>query len=212
MPAVVIAPNVLLDSRLALFHTEQSWMAIADLHFGYEVSQRARGWLIPFWGMEAIADRLRELVADYQPQTLLLVGDIVHCSLAERAAVRFVDELRLLGPEIVLLRGNHDRHLQRFELADEHRIEGYRFHHGHCRLGPLTDVVDVIGHFHPCWKFNDAAGLRLRVPALVETGRTLILPAFSPWAAGTAVHLEEPHRMWVCSKNRVFPIPVNRSP
>jgi uncharacterized protein len=206
MPAAVIAPDVLLDSRLALFHTKQRWMAVADLHFGYEVSQRARGWLVPFWGMDTIAGRLRELVADHQPQTLVVVGDIVHCSLAERAAVHFLDELRQLGPRVVLVRGNHDRQLRNVELVDEHRMHGYRFHHGHGDLPPLADAVDVIGHFHPCWKFNDATGTRLRTPALIETRRTLILPAFSPWAAGTPVHLEESHRIWVCSKNRVFRI------
>ena len=208
--AAIIAPQVWLDSRLALVHAEQRWMAVADLHFGYEVSQRARGWLVPFWGMEMIAGRLRELIADYQPQKLLLVGDIVHCSLAEPAAVGFVSELGQLGPEIVLIRGNHDRHLQTVRLADEHRIGGYRFYHGHLPLPPLAGVVDVIGHFHPCWKFSNGTGTRLRAPALVETGGKLILPAFSPWAAGATVHLEEPHRMWICSKNRVFPIPVNR--
>lgn len=183
-------------------------MAVADLHFGYEVSQRARGWLVPFWGMDMIAGRLRELVADHQPQTLVVVGDIVHCSLAESAAIRFIDELRQLGPKVVLVRGNHDRQLRNIELVDEHRMPGYRFHHGHCDLAPPDDAVDVIGHFHPCWKFSDGAGTRLRAPALIETCRTLILPAFSPWAAGSPLHLEESHRIWVCSKKRVFPIPV----
>ena len=211
MPAAVIAPDVLLDSRLALFHTKQRWMAVADLHFGYEVSQRARGWLIPFWGMDMIAGRLRELVADHRPQTLVLVGDIVHCSLAEHAAARFVDELRQLGPRIVLIRGNHDRQLRDVELVDEHRIDCYRFHHGHCDLASAAGAVNVIGHFHPCWKFSDAAGTRLRAPALIETHRTLILPAFSPWAAGTPVRLEEPHRIWVCGKNRVFRIPETKA-
>jgi putative SbcD/Mre11-related phosphoesterase len=206
MPVAVIAPDVLLDSRLALFHTGQRWLAVADLHFGYEVSQRARGWLVPFWGMDMIAGRLRELVTDHQPQTLVVVGDIVHCSLAEPAAVRFVDELRQLGPKVVLVRGNHDRQLRNVELVDEHRTPGYRFHHGHRDLAASEETVDVIGHFHPCWKFSDGAGTRLRAPALIEARRTLILPAFSPWAAGTPVHLEEAHWIWVCSKKRVFRI------
>ncbi len=48
---VAIAPNVLLDGRLALFHEVERWLAVADLHFGYELSQRAAGRLMPLWGM-----------------------------------------------------------------------------------------------------------------------------------------------------------------
>ena len=61
-----VADHVLLDGRLALFHEREKWLAMADLHFGYELSQRAAGWLIPFWGMDSITDRLLELLADYR--------------------------------------------------------------------------------------------------------------------------------------------------
>ena len=75
MPSVAssqafVANRVLLDGRLALFHEREKWLAIADLHFGYELSQRAAGKLIPFWGMDSIEDRLLELLADYQPERL----------------------------------------------------------------------------------------------------------------------------------------------
>jgi len=38
-----VAENVLLDSRLALFHEEEKWLAVTDLHFGFELSQRMAG-------------------------------------------------------------------------------------------------------------------------------------------------------------------------
>jgi metallophosphoesterase superfamily enzyme len=59
-----VADHVLLDGRLALFHQEQLWLAVADLHFGYEISQRAAGRLMPMWGMESIEDRLMALLAE----------------------------------------------------------------------------------------------------------------------------------------------------
>src|SRR5689334_25145130 len=64
---VYIAENVLLDSRLALFHEEEKWLAVADLHFGFELSQRMAGNLVPLWGMQSIEARLCELLRDYQP-------------------------------------------------------------------------------------------------------------------------------------------------
>src|SRR5438045_9128868 len=37
----LVADEILLDGRLALFHQRERWLAVADLHFGYELSQRA---------------------------------------------------------------------------------------------------------------------------------------------------------------------------
>ena len=72
-----VAKDVILDGRLALFHEEQRWLAVADLHFGYELSQRAAGHLFPLWGMQAIAERLDSLVSQYHPRRLILLGDLV---------------------------------------------------------------------------------------------------------------------------------------
>lgn len=210
MPAVTIAPGLLLDSRLALVHPEQRWLAVADLHYGYEVSQRAQGYLVPFWGMEDVAERLRQLVKDHQPEVVIVTGDLVHSHVAAAEASNLVDQLRGLARRLVLIRGNHDRNLSSFDMQEQYRISGYRFHHGHVALAAETGCVDVIGHYHPCWKYNDGAGTRLRLPALIQTSRSLVLPAFSPWAAGTPLAMTEPHRVWVCSRNRVFPLPDAR--
>ena len=49
-----VADAVVLDGRLALSHQKQEWLAVADLHFGFELSQRAAGNLFPLWGMQTI--------------------------------------------------------------------------------------------------------------------------------------------------------------
>src|SRR5690348_3926550 len=36
------------------FHEEEKWLAVADLHFGFELSQRMAGNLVPLWGMQSI--------------------------------------------------------------------------------------------------------------------------------------------------------------
>src|SRR6185295_10089776 len=69
MPALpchqaLIGRNVVLDGRLALFHRRQRWLAVADLHFGYELSQRVAGRLWPMWGMTTVEGRLHQLIAD----------------------------------------------------------------------------------------------------------------------------------------------------
>src|SRR6266705_3918804 len=73
-----VAKHILLDGRLALFHARHRWLAVADLHFGYELSQRAAGNLFPLWGMQSIEERLLDLLGDYAPEHLILLGDLVH--------------------------------------------------------------------------------------------------------------------------------------
>src|SRR6187401_2559786 len=101
-----VAEDVLLDGRLALFHQRQGWMAIADLHFGYELSQRAAGRLVPLWGMEAIERQLNELLDDYHPRQLVVLGDLVHDGAARIAARELVTRLSRRC-DVIILAGNH---------------------------------------------------------------------------------------------------------
>ena len=91
---VAIAPNVFLDGRLALFHETERWLAVADLHFGYELSQRAAGRLMPLWGMTSIEERLVRLLDEYQPRTLIIAGDLVHDKTSAAAAAALLERLR----------------------------------------------------------------------------------------------------------------------
>jgi DNA ligase-associated metallophosphoesterase len=198
-----VANDIILDGRLALFHQQQQWLAVADLHFGFELSQRAAGSLFPLWGMKTIQARLEELVSDYKPAFLVLVGDLVH----DRTAVIPLSELvrDLAGKtEVVLIAGNHDRKLSsNIEVKPLWRTDGFCFHHGHCQV-ETGDEIQVIGHHHPAYTVRDGAGLRLKLPAFVQQDQCWILPAFSPWAAGTHWSDEEGARIWLCSPNRII--------
>src|SRR5437773_3313505 len=107
---VAVGKDVLLDGRLALFHKRERWLAVADLHFGFELSQRAAGNLFPLWGMQTIQARLEELVADCQPAQLILLGDLVHDRTGAEVLAELVRQLELRF-EVILICGNHDRHL-----------------------------------------------------------------------------------------------------
>src|SRR5260370_42083732 len=104
---IVVAENVLLDCRLALFHRCQRWLAVADLHFGYELRQRAAGNLFPLWGMQTIEARVLEVLGDYNPALLLLLGDLGHDTAGANA---FFFLLGALRPDsvVIVIRVNHD--------------------------------------------------------------------------------------------------------
>ena len=58
----------------------------------------------------------------------------------------------------------------------------------------------------------DGAGTRLKLPALVASPRRLILPAFSPWAAGTTWNNDAlPEEiLWAIAPSRIFAVKPQR--
>jgi DNA ligase-associated metallophosphoesterase len=200
---VAIASNVLLDGRLALFHQTQKWLAVADLHFGYELSQRAAGLLVPLWGMTSIEARLAELLDEYQPRQLIILGDLVHDAASATAAGGLLARLRQRC-EVTALTGNHDRHVESsIDFVPRWETRDFLFQHGHGAIEE-TDRIRIIGHHHPAATVRDGAGLRLKYPALIQQKHCWILPAFSPWAGGVNWPDDGECRIWLCSPGRVL--------
>jgi DNA ligase-associated metallophosphoesterase len=199
----LVADEILLDGRLALFDKTERWLAVADLHFGYELSQRAAGRLVPMWGMASISERLLQLINEYEPRRLIILGDLVHDKTAAREAAQFLRNLAARS-EVVVVAGNHDRELRGdVEMVDSWETDRFHFHHGHC-AADATDRIQIIGHHHPAAVVTDGAGLRLKCPAFVQQSNCWIMPAFSPWASGTRWAPDESSRVWLCTAERVF--------
>lgn len=206
----LVAPNILLDGRLALFHQTERWLAVADLHFGYELSQRAAGALVPMWGMATIADRLTELVDEYEPRQLIVLGDLVHDKTAAREAAQLLRDFAERC-EVVVVAGNHDRQLRgHVEMREALETDNFFFHHGHC-AADSGSRIQIIGHHHPAAVITDGAGLRLKCPAFVQQSSCWIMPAFSPWASGARWNSEEPGQIWLCTAERVFALPTKEA-
>lgn len=218
-----VAPGVFLDGRLALHHREEGWLAVSDLHFGYEMSRRREGGLWPMWGMETVSDRLQLLVNDLKPKTLILVGDIVDSAAAANEAVDWLTEIHQLCDATVLIEGNHDRGevKRQFSFVPSFETGAFFFHHGHLPLfaekeGSKSGRIEVTGHRHPSIRLQDGAGTSLKLPAMTmeelpqHSASHWILPAFSPWAGGVKYEPNQSSiqfRQWACSSSRVFEIP-----
>ncbi len=195
-------------------------MAVADLHYGYESTRRRQGALIPEWGRDRLQSQLLSLLADHQPQRLILVGDIMDSAASAEETLDFLHRLRLHVPQLICLTGNHDRPSLRrpADFLTQHEEGPFLFHHGHQKVSTSTSAeIEVIGHHHPARSFRDGAGLRLKLPCLIQeslpsddSNSTLrerwVLPAFSPWAAGGAYSSSSARRTWLCTPGRVWPL------
>jgi metallophosphoesterase superfamily enzyme len=206
-PPTLIRADIWLDNRRALWLSELRLLVVADLHWGYAVSHRTSGNLLPIWGDEEIAARLRGLLADYQPAEMLWLGDSLHSLAGRAAAEAFLADPAL--PPVTVLAGNHDVRWPRAREASLQR-GGFFLHHGNAEPAVPPGCVEIIGHHHPAVTWYDGAGGRLKLPALVEGPHRLILPAFSPWASGTpwnALRRTE-ETLWAVAPRRIFRLPA----
>lgn len=220
--SVRIHPEVVLDGRLALFHEKDKWLALSDLHFGYEVSRRRDGGLWPMWGMDVIEKRLRELVSDWQPRQVILVGDVVDGRAAPDRAIPWLREVEDFCEELILVKGNHDcgRIIEEFDFVPSFECGEFFFQHGHEEYfeeerADDRGLIEICGHLHPSHRFNDGAGTSMKMPTFAIEKRPdrksdrWILPAFSPWAAGGKFEQKTAGsevKQWACSAQRVIPV------
>ena len=166
------------------FIRRERWLAVADLHFGYELSQRAAvGWS-RCGGWQSITDRLLQLVADYQPEQL------DHSRRSRARSDRGDRSAQASRKDPGALRTDRGGGQSRSTAAradsnysSRGRPSEFYFHHGHCAAGPTDRSRSsgiIIRRERHGW-----SGLRLKCPAFVQQSRCWIMPAFSPWASGT---------------------------
>jgi putative SbcD/Mre11-related phosphoesterase len=207
-----VGHGAVLDNRRALYHPFENWLAVADLHFGYELSAKSAGALYPGWGMEEVERRLTSVVRDYKPKTLIIVGDLVENRAAALLALALLKRVRTTlsdakAPfELVLIAGNHDRRCLEGDLLRDHYVTpNFCFYHGD-RPEPndAGSRTSIIGHFHPAATVRDKAGLHLKLPAFVQDGSLWTLPAFSPWASGKEWEYARAARVWLCGHGRIL--------
>lgn len=203
-----VQPGVWIDHRRALYLSIPRLLVVADLHWGFSAAHRAAGNLLPDWGDGDIEQNLRALLADYRPDEMLWLGDCLQAVAGRHAAERFLAGMAEAGLRVTVLAGNHDRRWT-FPAAPSAQRGRFFLHHGDRAAPPLpAGTVEVLGHFHPAAGLYDGAGARLRIPALVASERRLILPAFSPWAAGVVWNqrLETGEKLWAVAPSRIFEV------
>ncbi|HEU5079704.1 MAG TPA: metallophosphoesterase [Opitutaceae bacterium] len=211
---IEIEPGVWLDTRRALFIEPLGALVIADIHWGFAASHRLEGNLLPMWGDDQIAQTLLQLIKDYHPAEMIWLGDSLHRVTGCRIAEIFLREISVLPVAVSIVIGNHDRKWSIPATTSLQRGK-YFFHHGDRGLQEKpAGAVEVIGHFHPAVSLYDGAGARVRLPALVQSPERLILPAFSPWAAGAAWNENRApgEKIWAVAPSRVFAVRFPQSP
>jgi len=207
-------------NETALYIKEYKTLIIADLHIGIESQLQENGLHIPSQTPH-MTNRLLKLIKQYNPQQLIILGDIKHTipqiTIQERNDVKkFLTTIAETIP-IHIIPGNHDGNLHWLlpENATLHPSNGYIQHnigylHGHTWPQPklLTCSYLILGHTHPTVKLTDRLGFSSYEPCWVKGSlqttplqkrypqakkpTILILPAFNPLCGGVAINQEPP--------------------
>jgi putative SbcD/Mre11-related phosphoesterase len=194
---IELFPGIVADGRRALWFKQSQTLVLSDLHLGYAWSHRKLGQLLPLCGDDQILDTFRSLIEEFRPRKTLFLGDIVHATVQVDAVITTLKRLFQMAEstgELVLVRGNHDMFLEDalrvmgtpYPLHSSVTVESWHLHHGHQELevDKKEDARQVIGHEHPAYQLPDGPQPSQRLPCFLVARTIVVLPAFSPWAAG----------------------------
>jgi putative SbcD/Mre11-related phosphoesterase len=218
-----IDPGVWLDARGAIWLETERVLAATDLHLGYAWAHRYEGNLLPLRVPDDTTARLSALIEHYAPRDLVLLGDVVHSTvplpaLREELCVLFEQLSKKTTLRLVI--GNHDAQLAKLLQAcgieaavmrefsagphllvhgdgDDDRLARKQLAAAKAHRGRV-----IIGHEHPAVHISDGVATGAKCPCFVCSSRLVILPAFSPWAAGTNIRAHN----FMSSLARQFPM------
>ena len=155
---------------------------IADVHLGYEWARAAGGDCLPAHSLAETLAKLGRLLGRVPIGRLVVAGDLVESPAPCR---RTASDLRSLfewlsDREVALIPilGNHDPQGAKAPPASL-EVAGWTVAHGH---RPIRGDRTISGHHHPVLRADG-----LTAPCFLFGPRTIVLPAFTPNAAGLPV-------------------------
>jgi len=210
----------LQGERLTLLPERAVWweargmLLVADPHWGKAATFRASGIPVPSGTtMEGLA-RLDSALARTGASRVVFLGDYLHAR--EGRAPGTLDALaawraRRFGLELLLVRGNHDRHAGDpppelgVECADPPRVEPPFVLAHHPDPSPLG--YTLAGHLHPAVRLAGPGRQRERLPCFWFRRGVAVLPAFGDFTGAADVRPEPGDRVFVIAGDRVLEIP-----
>jgi DNA ligase-associated metallophosphoesterase len=204
--------ELILDKERALYLPKHQLLAISDLHLGKSAHFRQAGVQVPATIAQSDLQRLSSLIEKYQPQTLLITGDMFHHGL--NTDIDDFSEWRkqYADLQLLLVKGNHDK------LAHaDYATMGIEIHDPSYCLGPFCFIHDapkndtaelypISGHIHPGVTIVGKAKQRLKFPCFYFGKNYAVLPAFSLFTGLYAVYPKNNERIFAVTPKAVVEV------
>lgn len=206
--------DVMLLAERALFWPRTGTLVAADFHWGKAATFRAAGIPVPVGATSDDLARLDAALFRTCARRLVVLGDLFHAK-AGRIAAQTLAELRRWRSlrdelEIMLVRGNHDRHAG--DPPDDLRINcvnapafvpPFVLRH---EPAPSTEGYTLAGHLHPAIVLAGPALQRVRLPCFWLTPRGAVLPAFGSFTGFASVVPAPEDRIFVVVEQDVISV------
>ncbi|MEM2760247.1 MAG: metallophosphoesterase [Nitrososphaerales archaeon] len=210
-----LAKGISIPGPWPCIHLESEGILLAsDIHLGLEDQREKIGMHIPGSIFEKVLEYILTPVKSLGVQKIIILGDVKHefgrPSEAEWYTVKkFVKNLRDLGCEPEIVKGNHDNYIVRVlkelnvKLHDPSLILG-RYYLTHGNNDVEDDFKDCeyifMGHEHPAITIKDDVGVKHRFKAFlsgqIKNWSVTVLPSVSPLSYGNPMNeMDKSHYM-----------------
>ena len=175
-----------LAGDAALYWPEERALLVSDLHLEKASAYAVNGQMLPPYDSLSTLHEVAALVAQYQPERVISLGDNFHDDAGEaRLVVEAACLLRqMIGlTEWIWITGNHDRNLEARwggRSVAEIMLSGVLLRHEAERGEPSPEIS---GHFHPKYR-RHLRGRLVSRRCFVKGPRKLIMPAFGALTGG----------------------------
>lgn len=163
-------------------HVEHRVAVVADVHLGYEWARGRGGDALPAHSLRETIAKLDALLRRAAVDRLIVAGDLVEsprrCARTEADLANLYHWLRDRGVELFPVLGNHDPQGAR-RAPDRIAVGGWTIHHGHRTIQADRTIS---GHHHPSLRSG-----AVNAPCFIVADDAIVLPAFTPNAAGLPV-------------------------
>lgn len=204
--------EVILSSGRGLFIPTSKTLIVADMHLGKSALFRQNGIPVPNTLIENDLARLSEMIAEFQPEKLVVAGDMFHQDINSEIDVFSEWRSTLEKMDIILVKGNHDKlPAQVYNDLDIEivpkvlKLAAFQIVHNHADAH--EDIFSISGHVHPGVALRGKAKQGLRMPCFRVGKDHIILPAFSAFTGLDVSKCEERCRYFAIAGNEIHEVP-----
>ncbi len=179
--------DAVLDMTGALYLPDEKTLVVSDMHLEKGTSWASRGIFLPPYDSRQTLTALKSVIAHYQPETLVYLGDSFHDAGGHgRLDVDVLDVLTgICASQCTFwITGNHDPEIPDTlpgQSCSELAIGAFRLVHIPGRT--LDETGEIAGHLHPVATVV-GRGRAVKRRCFITDGQRMILPAFGSYTGG----------------------------
>ena len=193
-----------------LFWQDKSKLLISDVHLGKISHFRKFGAAVPQKAVQKNFDLMNEVVAFFEPKSIVFMGDLFHSSLNKEWEL-FEKWTSNISAKIILVVGNHDiicpTKYEDLGIEVVHEIKSAGFlltHHPEDREG----YFNFCGHIHPAIRLSGLGRQSVRLRCFFKSERQMLLPAFGEFTGSHIVKADEKCEVFALLGDTVLPVPI----